>query len=289
MHLFKVITKTLALCLVAIFGAALYAQNFTVAVTGPDPDKGSSELREQILTIKNKCEEMITSDEWFSLFSRDRETLTSVMAEHKFQEDKLTSNQKRDLEQLGVDYLFRFNVRELNRGFAINYQLLDIKSGQVMGSKSGNVPAPIPEAAAELTEKLMKDLLKDAKARMANNTMVRKNEPHPFLKGFESEIKMIIEDVVSIRRWNQIKDDSDLEVDFSGISITSNFDDSHPIYKVKGRIKFILTDSSRNSVNTSFSIPEFTQTGKGSVQNRIEREVKQNSTQIVSDLLKRLN
>jgi hypothetical protein len=148
----------------------------------------------------------------------------------------------------------------------------------------------MPEATAEKCEAMMKELLKMAKVKISNSGgLVAKGETHPFLQDFDTDIREIINEVVSIKKWNQIKDKSQLEVDFTGISIASNFDNVAPIYKVKGRIKFILTLDDNNSAPMNFTIAEFTQTDKGAVRNRIEREVKKESVRIISGLLNNLN
>jgi hypothetical protein len=278
----------LALCLALC--AAMRAQEVKVALYGPDPSKGSSDLGDMVLTAKDKFQEVINSDEWFTLMVREQEQINTLLKEHAVQSKELTSDQKRDLERLGVDYVFQFEVGELNRGFRVNCTLIDIKTGQMMGSKSGIVPAPMPEAMSEKAEEMMKGLLRLAKVRVSSSGgLAAKGEPHPFLAGLGEELKEVIQDVASIRKWNQIKDDSPLEVDLSGIGVSSSFDNAHPIYKVKGRIKFTLTLKDRNSASFSFQIPEFTQTDRGSVRNMIEREVKKDAVRIIADLMDRLD
>jgi hypothetical protein len=287
MRLFGTIARTLALCLALC--TALRTQEVKVALYGPDPSKGSTDLADMILTAKDKFEEIINSDEWFSLMVREQEQINTLLKEHAVQSKELTSDQKRDLDRLGVDYVFQYAVAELNRGYRVNCALIDIKTGQMMGSKAGIVPAPMPEAMSEKAEEMMKELLKLAKVKISAGGLVAKGEVHPFLKDLDEELKEIIQDIVSIRKWNQVKDGSPLAVDLSGATISSAFDNAHPIYKVKGRIKFTLTLADKNSASMNFAVPELTQTDRDSVRNRIEREVKKNDVQIIGDLLNRLD
>jgi len=275
------ILKASALLAAAVLCTALSAQDIKVAVREPqgDVDKNLLEM------VTSQFTTVISNTKGFQLF--DRANVEQVVGEHVFQSDEfLVPSKEREGRELGqfkgADLVVTTKLSLYGNDLNIACQVQDIVSNEVVASSTRLVGSVDTRVVMDASKSLMEELLKKLNTKLSGG--LHRGEPLPPLAGLDEEIKSILMENRGAPKWNKAKETATLEVDLSSVALAENRQHGALIYRVSGRVRFIL-----DGAGVNVELEPFTEVSPELMKKRIKAQIQPKVNNIIRDLLSQLN
>jgi TolB-like protein len=281
------------LCLAALYGASLAAQaELRIAVLEPICSK---QTRAQSSLVRNALVQAASEARGFQVFDRVR--TDQILKEHSFQQNGLVSaNEARILgKMLGVDLICTSELQRLDDGYEVSAQMIDIVTGEIIGSKSELVESESSKDLRDASHELMNEMLKLASkkastslpkdaGRSGGSSKAGSSSAAQIIGGLDEDIVRSLKNFKSNVKWNKLKQTGDIEVDLSGLDIQLNRQYGEPYYVAQGRINISVTDvESGNEASVEIEIERVTEMNKDRMKKKIREQLHVGNT--IKDLL----
>jgi hypothetical protein len=282
-------TKAFALCLSALIGSALAGQDLRIAVLQP---VGGKEAQPHFSMVRNVLSEGVAGADGFQAFDRSR--TDQILKEHGFQSNGLVSpKEARDLgRMLGVDLICATELQLMSDGFSINSSIIDIVTGEIVGSKSGLVDGQGSRDIMEAARGMMAEMLVMANRKLAGGLdrgaggagAGSASKVPALVAGLDAEIARSIKNFRSNAKWNSIKPNCEIELDFGGLDIKANRQHGETYYVVGGSIDIAISDmESGRGANVEVEIEQFAEINRDQIKKKIKGQI--SIVQVIGDLL----
>jgi hypothetical protein len=284
--------KAFALGLSALLCSALAAQDLRMAVLQP---VGAKEASPHFALVRNALSEVVAGANGFQAFDRAR--TDQILKEHSFQNNGLVSpKEARELgRMLGVDLICTTELQWMGDGLSINSSLIDIVTGEVVGAKSDLVGGESSKEIMDAARGVMAEMLAMANRKLAgglNRDLDRgpksasgasKAAP-AMVAGLDAEIARSLKNFRSNAKWNNIKQNCEIEIDFGGLDIRADRQHGETYYVVTGSIDIAVSDlDSGREANVEVEIEQFAEMNKDQIKKKIKGQI--SMVQVVGDLL----
>ena len=288
--------KTLIWCLAAIFCIGLGADDIKIAVLEPT---GKREVRAHFSLARNAFINTISKARGFQVMDRAR--TDQILNEHSFQRNTglLASSEARELgKMLGVDLLFVSELGKHEDSLEISCQVLDIVTGQVVGSESTLMEEITSKLISENCQDLAEGLLKSINRNLpsglnrapSGGAAGAAGGANAMLSGLDAEISRLIMNNRTNAKWNRNRANYMLEVDLAGVSLSENRQFGTPVYRVSGTVAILLTDAeSGGGSSMEVELQEFTEMTRDLIRNKIRSQVQPKVINIIRELLSGLD
>jgi hypothetical protein len=283
--------RAFALGLAALLCSALSAQDLRMAVLQPAGDK---EAQSHLALVRNALSEVVTSTSGFQAFDRAR--TDQILKEHHFQNNGLVSSKEaRELgKMMGVDLICVSELQWMRDGLFINGQIIDIVTGEVVGAKGELVESVASKEIMDGARGVMAEMLKMANQKLAGGlnrgTGAGKgaggsaSKAPAMVAGLDTEIARSLKNFRSNAKWNNIKQNCEIEIDFAGLDIKADRQHGETYYVVKGSIDIAVSDlDSGREANVEVEIEQFAEINRDNIKKKIKDQI--SIVQVVGDLL----
>jgi len=281
MHVFHKL-KPLLLCLVTLLCVSLSAQDLKVAVLEPTAEE---DAKSHVRLVMDAFAGTVSKTSGFQVMTRNWADLKQIRKEHEHQRDHLLDSEARDLGgQLGVDFIFTSEVSKHDGDdIHISCKLLDVVTGQLIGSETETLEFPSSKQIVQACQELMERLLKQVNKNAPRDPEKVRAELFP---GLDGEISKIIRNNRSNQKWNRNRNNYDLEVDLSSVTLSENREYGRAVFKVGGYVTIMLTDDeSGKGSDTEVKVDQFMEMSKEILRNKLLEQIKSKSSNIIRDLL----
>jgi hypothetical protein len=199
------------------------------------------------------------------------------LQEHGFQNNGLVApKEARELgKMLGVDLICTSEVQLLHDAYEISAHLIDIVTGEIIGSKSELVETNNSREMQETSKDMMSELLKLARAK-APATFDRSGGGGGKSSGagLDADIARSVKNFKSNAKWNKIKATCDIEVDLSGLDVKLNRQYGAIYHVAQGTINVSATDvESGNEASVELAIEQVTDMDKEKMKKKVRDQI----------------
>jgi TolB-like protein len=284
--------KAAAICLAALGGPRLDAQaELRIAIVEPACTK---QTRAQASLVRNAFLQAAAEAKVFQVFDRAR--TDQILAEHGFQNNGLVApGEAREMgRMLGADLICTSEVQRLDDGYEVSAQLIDIVTGEILGTKSDMVESESSKDLREAAHELMAGILKLARSKADFSRSGSSGSGGAGSSGagsssqmtadLDSDIARSIKNFKSNAKWNSIKATCDIEVDLSGLDIRMVRQYGEPYYVANGAISIAVTDvANSNEASVEIKIRQVTDMSKDGMKRKIKEQI--HVSNIIKELL----
>jgi TolB-like protein len=270
------------LSVAALICIPLSAQDLRVAVLEPVGDK---EVQAQVGMVRNVFVETVVNTKGFQVIDRAR--TDQILKEHKFQRNGLVSpREAREMgKMLGVDFICTSEVKKHEDELEISSSMIDIVTGEVIGSASDMVEKIVSREIRDTSKELMARLLGGVNTKVATGfgrdagggrgSGSGSVAMSPMLDGLAGEIRNTFTGYRGNSDWNANKPNYTVEVDLSGVDVKGNRQfGAETFYVVSGKVAIIVKDAKTGSdAFAEVQLEQITEMTKDMIKRKIKDQI----------------